>query len=338
MLFSTLFLSFLGTFLALFLNAVFSLYLTQSPRRKGRLISEKSLHPNETLLTGLADAGKPLTQVLALLELQIISEEEKYNHRRTMLFEAGNPVAVHWRAVVQTCLTIIQAQRKSLEARLPSVQPHSSGPQNHAQPVSNTIGTSSIAVAQANIFRSQSTKHTGLEKGLENFKSQDDSTVANQKQIAQAYSASGQLLKTAQTWTKEKTAHLISFLPRQLQLAIRASPDELFVSWQQQLLVVGCLRNMLLHSTQEDTFGRVHQDVSRIMSELLALHSSLSTFFTREHVELQDHVKSASIVNILLRTLAAALFDIGLVFEEHVELDLSIKSYLKNARTQSTAH
>lgn len=307
----------------LLLNVLLTIYLTQGPRKKGRLISEKSQHSNETLLNGLMQKSKPLTQVLAFEELYLISTEDNYSDRRSAIFDTGTVEASLWHGIVEVCLAKIvestcvirEVMRSSSRSQVPVPD---NGRVTPAQSKPNDKFALPIKVVESNIFQPNT-----RQAHFYQLKSLPDSVDENQQQIHEVIAYSQTLLQRLWRHLSAWWASLEATTPI-LKSNVRSQCDKLFAVTPTLELAVLCLENMLIHSIMEDTCGRVHKDVQKILLEFCSLHNLLASYLEVECPNAaQKHTEKPTKIKLALK---AAIIRVGLVFQEYIDFpqDLSL--------------
>lgn len=300
------------------LHVFFDIYLSQGPLRKGRLASEKSMQPDETLLNGLQQESKQLTRVLALEELEIISARDDLRKRRVGIYESGSSEAVIWAGIVNNCLGLLKECSMTISRAFNNGREQA--PAAPAAPVSvpkgptSLNGTPPIQVRQANIFKTGVGKHSALE----HLKSQPSSVAENQKQIADLKN----LAVISQNWSYDWVAsHVLKPLgnmwPTDNVTKTRRLTAKTFAGYRLQIMCISILTNLLLKSLEEDSFGRIHKDVARILLDYHALLSMVKAFGSRydPKSDLQLHE-----VGELREALVSAISKVGLAFADFVDL------------------
>lgn len=325
---STFVISLVATLLWTSLNTLFNIYLTQGPIYKGRLLSEKSMQADETLLSGLKNYNKQLTQILAFEELQIIASKEKLRNRRTQIFEAGSPEATTWKAILEACLKPLTEATLGLKTALQVGASQQTASSTVPAPTRTLPpGTSPVQVYQANIFK------TGMQKKtpLDNLKSQASSTAENQKQIAEVQ----KITINAENMVAKKAQSLLApyrkYIPKdELNTSLRSSRRQ-FDNYRLLILSIESLTSLLINSLEEDTYGRVYKDVTKILLEFLSLLQMTSSYVHREASKIQNVVLEEP--SALMSALHASLSEVGQAFEEYVDfgqnpsLNNQIQSY-----------
>lgn len=292
------------------LHTLFNIYLNQGPVRRGRLASEKSMQQDETLLSGLRDQERPLTQFLALEELYFIASDSEQSSRRQKIFEAGAPEATVWLSIVEANLFILKNHSNklhnlinsgSIEPPKPPVQAPSQSPPADAKP---------LHVLQGNIFKPTTTPQSPLDR----FRSQPSSISENQQQIAEVQKLSHDLTTSAVNHLQNWIAPWLHKLPGSDTTQRLAT--ETFAAYKLQILAAWALRDMLLKSLHEDTYGRAHRDVLRILTEcfnllhLVVAYTGKFCSKDQRPPEEPEALKSA---------LLSCIKEVGLVFEDFVD-------------------
>lgn len=331
---STLLISVIVTLLWTTLHTLFNIYLSQGPVHKGRLLSEKSMQADETLLSGLKNENKQLTQILAFEELKIIATEGDFKNRRTRIFEAGSPEAITWKAIVDASLKPLTDATLGLKTALHIGAPQQAAPSSTSTTRVLPPGTSPVQVYQANIFK------TGVQKKspLDNLKSQASSINENQKQIAEVakvtINAENVILSKAQAFL----APYWKYIPNDEPNATCRSARKQFSNNKLVILSIESLTNLLMNSMDEDTYGRVHKDVTKILLEFLSLLQMTSSYVHREASKVQN--VSLEEPNTLMSVLHASIAKIGSAFEDYVDfgqnptLNNQIQSYKQQKPAQ----
>jgi hypothetical protein len=258
------------------LHWLFNVYLSQGPSFKGKLASEKSMQQEESLLNGLQHGSKPLTQLLAFEELRIIAAHEK--DRRVTIFETGSPDATLWLGIVNACLVVLGEATDSVAAASGATQ--NSLPQQVASPApkARVIGTPPpVQVHQANIFLSGHKNASIVDK----LKSQTQPVAAAVKNPERAGNQIGTSVITTfkqhaisftqPMWEPVSELAAVRFFMRLVKPGEEAMPRHEFA-----LLAIESLRDMLLASLDDDTFGRAHKDVPRVLTSLEKLLSAIA--------------------------------------------------------------
>ncbi|ORY79038.1 nucleoporin protein Ndc1-Nup [Protomyces lactucae-debilis] len=279
------------------LHWLFNVYLSQGPTYKGKLISEKSMLQDETLLKGLQHTSKPLTQLIAFEELRLIAAHGK--DRRIAIFETGAPDATMWLAIVNACLVVLGEVIDSVSAASGSTQGNQPAhPTVQSAPKARVIGTPPpVQVHQANIFLSGHKNASIVDK----LKSQTQPAAAAIKAPEQIGQMGQSVMTTIKSHALEFTKPMwqpvteltaIRLLAKVLRAGEEAMPRHEFA-----ILAIESLRDMLLASLEDDTFGRAHKDVSRVLTSLEKLQSVIARLRQYRKAKQQDQDEQQPLVS-----------------------------------------
>lgn len=272
------------------------------------------MQPDETLLTGLQHEGKQLTQFLAFQELEIISSRENMHNRRVGIFESGAAEAVIWKSIVSHCsrpitdgiMTISKALNQGHDNPPPA-------PVVTASPIPLTKGKAPVQVQQANIFKTGVIRRTAFD----HIKSQASSVVENQHQIAEIKELASTSQKWTSTWLTKQLDSLKAVWPQDEDLRIQRLTARTFASWKYQVMCISSLTNMLLHSLEEDSFGRVYKDVPKILLDFHSLLQMVAAYSKRYNPEGKLRLREPE---VLQESLVVAISRVGAAFSDYVDL------------------
>lgn len=272
------------------------------------------MQPDETLINGLTQESKQLTQVLALEELDIISSRESMRNRRVAIFEAGSSEPVIWNAIVSSCLHSIKNFSMRLSSFLSSGHENTAG--NSAPPapfITTPKSARTVQVQQANIFK------TGVSKPfvVDQLKSHPSSVAGNQEQITELKKLVDIMRDRTSTWTARLCKPVWGFLPSDPAKQTRRLSAKIYVGHRLLIMRVTILANLLLNSLEEDSFGRVYKDVPRILLEFHSLLSMVRAFSLKYDKKDELHISE---VEELHKALEIAITRVGTAFADFVDL------------------
>lgn len=278
--------------------------------------------PDETLLTGLQLTKKPLTQLMAFQEIQIIAQDHRLRSRRQKIFETGSPEATLWLSIADACLKPITEAISGLQVALNIGQSQPAASANKQPNRTLPPGTTPVRVVEANIFK------TGLQKSsaLDKIKSQTSSIAENQQQIQEVNKISHNVSELVRTQVQTLTKPVEELIPTDPGKAVERLTTYTFDNYEVQLLAVSALTDFLLASLQEDTYGRVYKDVTRILMEFLSLLRLIEAYLNKYTASAKAHVLREPIA--LKSALDGSISSVGQAFDSFV--DFSTQPVLAN--------
>ena len=257
--------------LCLLSNFFFDVYLAQGPMKKGRLASEKSVQPDETLLNGLQHQSKQLTQLLAFEELQLIATG--YKERRVQIFETGTHEATTWLAIVTACTNPIVTLSNEIVAFLNAGVPKQAQPAPQPAASIPASGATPVKVQNANIFKTGVQKQSPLDR-LKSSPAAGNTSLTIPKpaiDLVQSYKHKSQDLRDK----------MLNIWPTDHAETSKRASARLFSAHRLVQLAISSLTELILQSLIDDTYGRVHNDVLMILDTFTNQISFLEIYLQR---------------------------------------------------------
>ncbi|BFZ59887.1 hypothetical protein YB2330_000909 [Saitoella coloradoensis] len=310
-------------------HVLFGIAMSQAGSKEGAPLSQKSLNPNGTLVTGLSSV-RLHTQVLAFEELLQIAYHDKA--RRASIFRDIEAKPNSWEQIVKQSLQTLVRVTESLPPHFVQGSKQVSSTGSAPAPVTHTQQESASASSPPHIpVRNDNIFVTGPQKRniLDRFKS-EGSAAAAMKLPDQLVTKSAQVLRPAQSSVETALSSrfgglyksTVGALFRQtLQLQVRS----LIPEPRLQVLAVLALSRLIVVSVQEDTLGLVQRDIRLVVEAYSSAMSALEAFCKMPELPANDTQSSARPyavvlpeIDIVLRALHSGLADIVLVFAEYM--------------------
>ncbi|ODQ54211.1 hypothetical protein SAICODRAFT_70428 [Saitoella complicata NRRL Y-17804] len=322
-------------------HVLFSIAMSQAGSKEGVPLSQKSLNPNGTLVTGLSSA-RLHTQILAFEELLQIAYHDRA--RRASIFRDIEVKPNPWEQIVKQSLQTLVRVTESLPPHFVQGSKQVSSTGSAPAPVIHTQQESAIASSPPHIpVRNDNIFVTGPQKRniLDRFKS-EGSAAAAMKLPDQLVTKSAQVLRPAQSSVETALSSrfggfyksTVGALFRQtLQLQVRS----LIPEPRLQVLAVLALSRLIVVSVQEDTLGLVQRDIRLVVEAFSSTMSALEAFCKMPELPANDTQSTARPyavllpeIDIILRALHSGLADIVLVFAEYMgQMGLSSEAALR---------
>lgn len=282
-LFHTFLAAFFLSFIWLFANMAFGVYMSLPPTHRGELLSAKSEDKNGTLINGLQETKhKPLIRMLAFYELLYIAFNKQ--DRRTSIFsdiERKQPI---WISIKTECLkqltditTQIQPKTNDIKAAKPTIK--------ESKPTS-TAGV--IPIKSDYVFAKKSDTH--IIDGM-----QDPDATASTEVLTVVANIHEKLQKSTNKYSSWAETLLDSDVGYPLRFTVERRARKLVPNPTLTSMSVLALAQLVCHSLDEDQYGTVQKDVPMILQTLYEAMVALQNFIDNPPVHWSNNKEKQKI-------------------------------------------
>ncbi|ODV90591.1 hypothetical protein CANCADRAFT_108156 [Tortispora caseinolytica NRRL Y-17796] len=251
-------------------NFSFTVYMTLGPQHRGHYISEYSSQPNVTLISGLYDDKRPLSQIVAFQELVLISYEEKPTRRKSIFNDLDHKVPL-WVEICNKCLEIMRQPLTTLRPPIKETQ--------------NQLETTNLHVPPLHVPRIKLRSSQEVLKYKDNDRANRllSATQTTDPAISKLVEEKISKLKVLLSKIQDSGTHFLTKIIDQpiglpFRQFLRFRSADIVANPYLFTLSVYALASFLIHSLEEDSVGIVQADIPRILQSYCEVMNAMDQY------------------------------------------------------------